>query len=273
MPLFRLQHALLGMLVLSLSTLNLHAERIITLSPSITEIVFALGRGNEIVGVSEYVTFPKEATVLPKVGGYFQPNIEVILSLRPTLVLAQPNHADTLFQIEKLGIKTQQIPLETIEQIKDAIVQLGDAEENHGKTLLTAIDKAIQEGHSPRNNMRVIIVFGLFEELSNNIYISGKNLFFNEIIEICGASNAFESSLPKQPVLNYESLIALNPDKVIILNTNHAHNKESALKSWYALPISAAKNNAIHVLEEDFIAIPSHRISQSISSICKAIHD
>lgn len=268
-----IQHAFYGMLALFLFTLNLHAQRIITLSPSITEIVFALGRGNEVVGVSEHVSFPKEATKLPRVGGYFQPNIEAILSLRPTLVLAQPNHADTLLQLEQLGIKTRQIQLETIEQIKHAIVQLGGAEKIHVNTLLADIDKAIQEGHSPQNNMRVIIVFGLFEDLSDNIYISGKNLFFNEIIEICGASNAFENTFTKQPILNYESLIALNPDKVIILNTNHAHNKENALKNWNALPITAAKNNAIEVIEEDFIAIPSHRIAQSIDAICKAIHD
>jgi len=261
------------LIFLLLLTLNLHAERIIALSPSIAEILFALDRGDEVVGVSDYTFFPEEAAALPKVGGYFQPNIEKILSLQPTLVIAQPHHAELLKKLHQLGITTQQVRLESIEQIRTTIAQLGSTNTSQIQKLIHEIDRAIEQGYSPKNNTTVIIVFGLFPDLRENIYISGKKLFFNEIIEICGAENAFKHDYPEQPVLNYESLIALNPDKIIILNSNRNIDKERALKSWHALPIKAAKNGNIIVIDHDFISIPSHRIALSIDAICKAIHD
>ncbi len=261
------------LIFLLLLTLNLHAERIIALSPSIAEILFALNRGDEVVGVSDYTVFPEKAASLPKVGGYFQPNVEKILSLRPTLVIAQPHHAQLLKQLHQLGLKTEQVRLENIEQIKTSIAQLGSSHTSEAKKLIYEIDHAIKQGYSPKNNITVMIVFGLFADLRENIYISGKKLFFNEIIEICGAENVFKSEYPKQPVLNYESLIALNPDKIIILNSNQNIDKDHALKNWYALPIKAAKNGNIYVIEHDFISIPSHRVALSIDAICKAIHD
>ncbi len=261
------------LIFLLLFTLNLYAERIIALSPSIAEILFALNRGDEVVGVSDYTIFPQKAAALPKVGGYFSPNVEKILSLRPTLVIAQPHHAQLLKQLHQLGLKTKQVHLQNIEQIKASIAHLGASHISQAEKLIYEIDHAIEQGYSLKNNITVMIVFGLFPDLRENIYISGKKLFFNEIIEICGAENAFKSEYPEQPVLNYESLIALNPDKIIILNSNQNIDKETALKSWYALPIKAAKNGDISVIEHDFISIPSHRIALSIDAICKVIHD
>ena len=261
------------LIFLLLLTLNLYAERIIALTPSITDILFALDRGSEVVGVSDYTFYPKEAADLPKVGGYFQPNIEKILSLKPSLVIAQPHHLEFLTQLNSLGIKTQQVKLETIDEIKTSIAQLGIERKVLANKLIADIDAAISRVHSPQTNSSVIIVFGLFDDLRDNIYISGHTLFFNEIIEICGAKNAFIHSIPKQPVLNYEALIALNPDRVIILNGNRNSNEDEALKQWMSVPISAAKNGNIRVLNQDYISLPSQRVSLSIDAICETIHD
>ncbi len=261
------------LIFLLLLTLNLHAERIIALTPAITDILFALNRGSEVVGVSDYTFYPKEATALPKVGGYFHPNIEKILSLKPTLVIAQPHHAEFLKKLNRFGIKTEQVKLETIDEIKSSIAQLGKKSKSLADTLIANIDEAIARGHSPQNNSSVIIVFGLFNDLRDNIYISGQKLFFNEIIELCGAKNAFVHRVPEQPVLNYEALIALNPDRVIILNGNKNTDASKALQNWKSVPIAAAKNSKITVLNENFISLPSQRIALSIDTICKAIHD
>ncbi|MEA2110424.1 MAG: helical backbone metal receptor [Campylobacterota bacterium] len=261
------------LIVLLLITFNLYAERIVALSPSITDILFALGRGNEVVGVSNYTFYPQKATTLPTVGGYFHPNIEKILSLQPSLIIAQPHHGEFLSQLSALGIKTKVIVLESIDDIKKSIAELADSHTAKAKQLIADIDNAIHRAKYTQTNSTVIIVFGLFEDLSDNIYISGQKLFFNEIIELCGAKNAFTSAVPQQPVLNYEDLIALNPHRVIILNGNNNPNAKKAIQNWQKTPIKAAKDGAIRVLNHDFISLPSQRINLSIDVICKAIND
>ncbi len=261
------------LLVLLLLALNLYAERIIALSPAIAEILFAVGRGDEVVGVSEHTTYPTEAAALPKVGGYYQPSIETILALQPSLVIAQKNHAALLQQLRTLHIATQSVDLEHLDTIMHTIVALGkNTPQAH--TLVRAIETAKKRYKTTApTSLRVLLVFGLFADLRDNIYVSGKELFFNEIIEICGATNAITSTIPKQPILTYESLIALNPDVVLIINAHHSDHTQEALQAWYHTPIAAARNGRIVVIEEEFIAIPSQRVAQSIDTICKAIHD
>ncbi len=260
------------LLIILLLVLNLHAERIIALSPAIAEILFAVGRGSEVVGVSDYTTYPKEAAALPKVGGYFQPNIETILALRPTLVIAQNNHAAVLQQLQDLHIATQTVHLEHLEEIIQTIAQLGK-HSAQAKKRITAIETVKNRYSKTVTSQRVLVVFGLSQDLRDHIYVSGPHLFFNEIIELCGAINAMTSPTPKQPVLTYESLISLNPDTVLIVNSNPLSPAQEALQNWYDTPIAAAKNGRIFVLENDFIAIPSHRVAQSIETICRVIHD
>ncbi len=261
------------LLVLLLLALNLYAERIIALSPAIAEILFAVGRGDEVVGVSDPTLYPKKAAALPKVGGYFQPNIETILALKPTLVIAQSNHALLLQRLRHLNIATQTVHLGHLDEIIQTIRHLGN-NSKQAQRLIAAIETAKQRyTKTTPTPLRVLIVFGLFADLRENIYISGRGLFFDEIIELCGAVNAFTSAYPSQPILNYESLIALNPDVVIILQPNPNTSVPQALDVWHTLPIAAARNGRIVVIEEDFIAMPSHRVAQSIETLCQAIHD
>jgi iron complex transport system substrate-binding protein len=261
------------LILLLLLTLHLYAQRIVALSPAIADILFALERGDEVVGVSDYTFYPKEAAELPKVGGYFEPNIEKILLLKPTLVIAQSLHSHTLEQLQHLGIATQSVALDSIDNIKKTIHALAGSHPQKAKAVIASIDSSIANAHSKPTNTTVIIVFGLFDDLRDNIYISGTGLFFNEIIEICGAKNAYTSSLPPQPVLNYEALITLNPDRVLILNSNLTSDTKKALKTWNELPIKAAKEKKIRLLNYDFISLPSQRIAKSIEIICGALHD
>ncbi len=258
------------LILLLLLALNLYAERIIALSPAIAEILFAVGRGSEVVGVSDYTVFPKAATLLPKIGDYFQPNLETIVSLRPTLVVGQSNHADLLQQLQQLHIATKMVHLEHIDSIIDSIAQLGNhTTQAHAR--IKEIETAKHRYHNVAPSHRVLIVFGLFSNLRDPIYASGPNLFFDEILEICGTKNAIIATIPKQPVLTYESLIALNPDTILIINSNHNLHTNEALQAWYKVPVIAAKNGRIIVLDEDYLAMPSHRIAQSIATICKAL--
>ena len=255
---------------------SLHgSERIIALAPSISEIVFALGKGDELVGVSEYSSYPKEVTKITQVGGYTNPSLEKIFSLNPSLVIGQTHYNKTLQQLNKLGIKTLSLEMTTIHTIQDSIKEIAKALNTDPNPLLKPINEAIKKAQGkPKTDQRILIVYGLSLDMNRGLYIAGHNIFYEDIIHLCGAKNAYEYKRTAQPVLNYEGLIALNPDKVILLHHSATDGKvdfEKAKEIWYNIPINAGKNKEIIILSKDYLSIPSQRISQSITTLCEAI--
>jgi len=252
--------------------LNLSAnERIISLSPSITEIVFALDNGDSLVGTASYSLYPKEAQKLPIVGSYENPHIEKILSYAPTLVVGQSFNQITLEKLKYFNIKTLKLNLKTLPNIKKSIATLAkEINSNKAGKLIADIDNSITNIATNKNPHSVIIVYGLREDLRSSTYIAGHNIFFDEIITLSGNTNAYKVSSTSQPVLSYENIIAINPDQIIIL---HSHATEGgvdvkkALQNWYNLPTNASKNSNISIVDENFLHIPSHRVALTIKRL------
>jgi len=261
--------------VLTLSAIA--QERIISLSPSITEIIFALDKGDELVGTSTYSLYPKEAQKLPIVGGYTKPNLEKILALSPSLVVGQTFNIGTLQKLKKFHIKTLMLKLKSINDIKNSIELLSkQLNSNKYIQLNQTIDNAIKNIQKTKKQKRIMIVYGLRDDLRSRTYIAGNNIFFDEIIKLTGNTNAYSSNNTTQPVLSYENIIALNPDQVIILHSKKSHpntDVKKALQSWYALPMNASKNKKISVVDEEYIHIPSHRIALTIKRLAKEMSD
>jgi len=260
-----------------LFVLNLSAnERIVSLSPSITEIVYALDKLDSLVGTSSYSLYPKEAQKLPIVGGYENPNIERILALSPTLVVGQSFNQSTLEKLKYFKIKTLMLNLKDIQNIKNSITKLAkEVASISDKKLIQNIEDAIKNIPKNKNPHSVMIVYGLREDLRFATYIAGHNIFFEDIIKASGNTNAYTATSTNQPVLNYENIIALNPDQIIIL---HSHATESgvdvkkALKNWYRLPTKASKNRKISIVDENYLHIPSHRIALTIQRLFQEMH-
>ncbi len=251
----------------------LHAnERIISLSPSITEILFALGKGEEIVGTSAYSLYPKEAQNIPVVGGYETPNLEKIIALRPTLVFGQSYIQSTLTKLEHFGIRTVALEFKTLEDIKMSIKTIAKSLHANDANLTRTIDDALLHAKKNTRSHSVMIVYGLHEDLRSGIYIAGKNIFFDDIIMACGNTNAYTQNLPAQPRLSYENVIALNPEQIIILHSRASNpnvNEQKALEAWHDIPTEASKNNRISIVDEPYIHIPSHRVALSIERLCR----
>ncbi|MDT8338428.1 MAG: helical backbone metal receptor [Sulfurimonas sp.] len=247
-------------------------ERIVSLSPSITEIVYALGKGDDLVATSAFSLYPKEAQNLPIIGGYSNPNLEKIIALSPTLVIGQDfNHA-TLEKLKRFNIKTLMLKLQTIDDIKNSIKTFADELHVSSKEIIKSIDDAIKNAPKSKKPHSVMIVYGLHEDLRSGIYIAGKNIFFDDIIRLCGNTNAYSANQTNQPVLSYENVIALNPDQIIILHSdasNSSVEKQKALSAWHSLPTNASKNRRITVVDESYIHIPSHRVALTIERLCK----
>jgi ABC-type hemin transport system substrate-binding protein len=255
-----------------LVTLNLWAnERIISLSPSLTEIVYALDKGGSLVGTSSYSLHPKVAQELPIVGGYRNPHVEKILALSPTLVIGQDFSQSTLEKLKYFKIKTLMLDLRTIESIKKSIKTLAnEINSNMGNKLIQDIEDATNRASKNNTPHSVMIVYGLREDLRSSTYIAGHDIFFEDIIEHAGNTNAYQATSTSQPVLGYENIIALNPDQIIILHSHATEanvNVEKALKAWYSIPTNASRNKNISIVDEDYLHIPSHRVALTIKRL------
>ena len=257
--------------------LNLQAhERIISLSPSITEILFALDKGNNIVATTSYSLYPEAAKNLPIIGGYQSPHLEKVLSFLPTLVIGQLHNKALLKKLKHFKVKTLMLNLKSIENIKTSIATLAKTiDSKQDKQLITNIDNALKEANKSKNPHSVMIVYGLREDLRNATYIAGHNIFFEDIILSCGNTNAYTENSTAQPTLNYENIIAINPEQIIILHslaTEANVDVKKALDNWYSLPTKASQNGKISIVDESYLHIPSHRIALTIERLCKEMN-
>ena len=260
-------------------SLSLYAkERIITLSPALNEIVYALDMGKHIVGNTEYCLFPKETLSIPKVGGYFSPSLEKILALNPTIVLMQKNNHKLQHQLNKLNINTKMIEINTLHTIRTSILELGERfhKEKNAHRIVQDINTSLEAIKNIVNNKKILIVFGHNTSLSKNIFVAGQNLYFDEIITQSGNKNALQSKRKGQPILNMENIIATNPDIVILLAYSLKEKgltREQLINPWLELPINASKTNSIYIENKIYAGIPSDRLALFLKDFKAILND
>jgi iron complex transport system substrate-binding protein len=249
-------------------SLHLYAaapERIIALSPAINEILFALGSGDKIVGNTTYCTYPEQSKKISKVGGYFSPSLEKIITLNPTMVIMQANNKTLSHQLKKLGIQTEVIDIDKLNSIKNAIVRIGHIVERSKKAqqIIRDINRALKSTQNIVQDKKILIVFGHHLDLAKQIFVAGQNLYYDDIITFSGNTNALQSDRKGQPILNLENIIHLNPDIVILISPftqEKGLSQTMLIKPWLQLPIPAAKTGSVFVETNEYAGIPSHRL-------------
>ncbi len=266
-------------LLISFFTFNLYAgERIVTLSPSLNEIVFALGSGKEIVANTMYSNFPEESKAIPKIGGYSTISLEKILLAKPTIVLAQNYDEQILKNLKKLNLKFHSFKTDNLNSIKSTIEKIGDIlkKEEKASELINQIDNSLDELKDIINNKKFMVVISPKLDLNSTIYIAGNNLYFNDIIKASGNTNAYMANNFAQPVVNVEKIINMNPDVIILLAPyiNKENISKKQLKDiWYKLPINASKNKDIYIIDKEYAGIPSNRVVNFINDFKKILID
>lgn len=259
--------------------INLFAgERIVTLSPSLNEIVFALGSGNNIVANTQYCNYPEESKSIPKIGGYANISLEKLLMHKPSLILAQDYDKELISNIKKLNLNLKTFKTNNLASIKNTINSVSKllGKEKIAKELVDGIDSELKSVSNIVENKKILIVISPREDLNKIIYVAGNNLYFNDIIEASGNMNAYISSSLSQPIVNVEKIIKMNPDIVIMLAPyihDRGVSKNSLKKPWQALPINAAKKGMIYIVDKEYAGIPSNRVVKFISDYRDILED
>lgn len=265
--------------LLLLFTLNLFAnERVVTLSPSINEIVYSLGVGEQVVANTKYCDYPLESKDVLKVGGYANISLEKILLVKPTVVIAQNYDEKLLSDINSLGIKTKVYKTDRVEDIKYTIKTLGEffKKEETALELNKEIDSSLASLKNIVKNKKVLIVISPRDTLSNQIYVSGNHLYFEDIIKASENQNAYSSKSSAQPVVNTEKIIKMNPDIIILLAAfyeNREDDLKKVIKAWETLPIKASAQKNIYAINKEYAGIPSDRIVLFIKDFKKILEN
>ena len=253
-------------------------ERIVTLSPSINEIVFALGAGKDVVANTNYCDFPEESKAILKIGGYNNISLEKILETKPTVVIGQDYDEKLNSNLKSLGIKTLSYKTNTISSIENTISELGDFfdKKEKAKELISNIDNALLSVNSIVENKKILIVISPKKSLSNQIYVTGNFLYFEDIIKASGNKNAYFSENQAQPVVNTEKIIGMNPDIIILLAPfldGKKQEQNEIINAWKQLPINASKDDNIYTVDKLYAGIPSQRVEYFINDFKKILEN
>jgi len=242
-------------------------KRIVSLSPNLTQVIYALGDLDSVVGVTVYDEFPLEVVDLPKVGGWINPNYEAILALKPDLVVIMKDQ-DISFgdKLRELGLKTFTAKSnDSISDILQSITDLGqmlDKEEQAQKLtghIKTNLDQ-INEKNKNSSKKSVLLVVGRNPGSLEDIYVIGTNNYINELIELAGGENIIKNERNALKITK-ESIFSLNPEVIIEINHLKSDREAQILEIWKSLKqVDAVKNNQVYVLSSKVLLHPSQRI-------------
>ncbi len=263
------------------TTAHKRPVRIVSLAPTITEILFAIGLDSKIVGVTAFCNYPPKAKTKTRTGGLIDQNFETILALKPDLVIAMPCHSGTVSKLRGLGVNTLTIRNETVNDLLDAIARIGKATGRAAaaekladklRSDLRAVHVSLPDSERPR----VMLVVGRNPGTLQSIYVSGKNTFFNELLETAGGTNIFGDIEMKYPQPSLEEIVSRNPQIIIesIVGAKSTPKNISRIAAeWNALgDVDAVKNHRIYIWTEDYVSIPGPRLPLLLEKFRQALN-
>lgn len=249
-------------------------QRIVSLSPSNTEILFAIGAGDRVVGVTDYCDYPPEVVEkvekgeIQRVGGYSTVNVERVLALKPDLVLASyGNGLETIETLRKF-VRVLAFDPKDIKGIERTILAIGKATgcyENAEK-LVSEMEKKLSEIKTKeKSGKRVVHIVW-----NDPIWVSGKKTFIDEAIAIAGGVNAF--NFTGWRIVSIEELIVANPDVIIVSSGSGMGKGRDVVYEWVLSEsrlksVNAVKNGKVFVIDSDIISRPGPRIVDAVEQI------
>ncbi|MFQ5716340.1 MAG: ABC transporter substrate-binding protein [Nitrospinales bacterium] len=251
------------------------------MSPSITEILFALGAGNRVVAVTDFCTYPKTAALLPKVGGMLNPSIEALISMKPDMLIHHQDSHKIEETAARLGIRSLGVSFENLNDIYRSIKTIGAAlgTPEAAEGLLEKLRKGIAFHRSKLENLKpksVLLILGDSETPMRDLYAVGKGTFLDELLTLAGGQNILSDSAARYPKISREFVIARSPEAIIIAGpkANLSREKRSLWKGGWQryTTVQAVKNDQIYFIGADYILIPGPRLLNIVENFARAIH-
>ncbi len=246
-----------------------------TLAPSLAEIsaeILGEQRLDRIVGVSDYTDYPNSLKSKPSVGSFAQFNVEKVVSLKPTLVLATTdgNSKEQVQRLIDLGLTVVVVQTSSLQEIEQSFRKVGKAlgEESQGNRIADHFSKKVEEfrvrGSSRSRNPSVLVQLG-----SDPLVVVGGKGFLSQAIQLVGARNVYGDSTSGYPQPSLEDALARNPDHILVLTMGTDRSLfEKMVQDWNRFPsIPAVAHKRVTILNGDDLARPSSRLLKGLASL------
>jgi iron complex transport system substrate-binding protein len=251
-------------------------SRIISLKPNITEILFALGAGDRVVGVTKYCDYPQEVKKLPKVADYTRPFVEPVIALKPDLVIGSKEESSrrSIIELQNIGIRVELFSFTTLQETIESIRLIGElvGKKERGDEIVGNMSEYIATlkkrwENSPRP--KVLAAVG-----RRPLIVAGPKTYIGDILKIIGAQNVVTATSMPYPRWSFENIIGANPEVIIDMSMETARAEEvsDAMKYWQELQtVSAVRDGRLYAVDIGSLR-QSPRIIEGIEKLGKMIH-
>ena len=238
-----------------------------------------------LTGEKDFIIF---AIVIEKifdvsVGGFFDPNNEIIFSLRPDLVITLGEQEAERRYLANLGVPTLEVNHKSIAGILDSLTTIGEVCRISGaaRALRKDLESVVRRMRNARASLpreRVLVAVGgnQYDGMLTHLFVSGRDGYYDEMLEIVGGENVYRGSTAGLPSLSKEGLIALNPQVIIQIGSENDGVRvepEAIRKAWLGLEmIAAVRNKRVHVFTQDFASVPGPRFVNLLEEFAKVVH-
>lgn len=262
--------AVLGLLAFGCQSNPAHeatSVRVVSLTPSATELVAALGATDLLVGVDDYSKFPESVKALPKVGSFMAPNLEAIVRLRPSLVIVDDIHGQAAGALRDAGVTAIECPMHDLADVKSGLRTIGARLDRTvaAEAAIVAIDQALDAAaaNKPAHHPRVLAVIDREQAGLGNITAAGPGSWLDELLAVVGGDNVVTNA--RYAKISTDEVLLTQPE--VILDLSYS----AGIAPWNAVDVPAVRDHRVRALADDPLQHPSPRVAQALDELAAAI--
>lgn len=254
---------------------------VVSLAPNITETIFALGEGRQVIGVSDYDDYPRQVDRLPAMGGYLDPDLEALTLLSPALIIVPGRHEQVTKFAEMNGISVLNVHMDSLATIYAGIETIGASLEvpNRADELIAKIQHdldAIREAVAPFERRKVLIVLGRERGNLSNLQTVGGASFISELVDVAGGDNIYKDATQSYLEASKETVVLEAPDAILEFQAGKSLTKnqqQELYNDWRFLDsVPAVRNGSIYFITDSFAMRPGPRVAEVAKIVARKLH-
>jgi iron complex transport system substrate-binding protein len=259
-------------------------QRIVSTSPSITEMLYAVGLGDRVVGVTTFCHYPPEARKKPKIGTYTEPNLELIAEAKPDLVVIQTNPINLAARLRALHLNVLEVGHDTVDDVYVSMQRIADAGgvPAGGRVVIDKMKRQLAEIRArtaPLPRRRIMFIVGRAPSRIEDLIAVGRASYLNGVIEIAGGTNIFKDAVAPYPKVGMEDVLARNPEVIVDMGdmsqtegVTEQHKREivALWDQYHAL--AAVKEHRVFAVASDIFTVPGPRMVDAARAFARMLH-
>ncbi|MEZ4363556.1 MAG: helical backbone metal receptor [Kofleriaceae bacterium] len=240
--------------------------RLVSLTPSATEVLAALELTARVVGVDDFSAYPPEVRALPKVGSFLSPNLEAILALRPSYVIADDVHTDTAAALRDAGVATVIFPMHSLRDVEGALTKLGEVLHRgpQAKARLAAIEQAVASARAAKVTppLDVLVIIDREAGGLGNLVGAADGSWSDQLLAILGANNVLAGVGVRYPKVSVEEVLKADPDVILDLSFT-----QDGGEPWKGVDVAATRTGRVASRTDAYLISPSPRVAEALAAL------